>query len=404
VITVPTPPAHGTVVVNPDGTVTYTPATNYAGPDSFTYRVCDRINPIVCADATVDATVQPNTVDAQDNIVTTPQTGPVLIDVIGTTRNGGGAPLDPGSLQVVTPPANGTVTVHPDGTMTYTPNQLFIGTESFTYRICDQSTPTPVCDIATATVTVEAQAAQLRLVKSAPVRAVKVGDLVRYSVTAENVGISPANGVTLVDVPPAGFTYVDGSLTVDDADDAFVLTGAEPLRISAVDIPVGERATVVYFLRVGAGVGRGTHVNRVSAMDASGNTISNQASAEVRVEGDPLMDDSLILGTVFDDLDGDGVQQPGEPGVPGVRIASVEGLLIETDAHGRYHLVGIDAENALRGRNFILKVDASTLPPGTSFTTANPLVRRITPGIPVRFDFGVRLPQGATHPSADDQR
>jgi uncharacterized repeat protein (TIGR01451 family) len=288
--------------------------------------------------------------------------------------------------------------------MTYTPNQLFIGTESFTYRICDQSTPTPVCDIATATVTVEAQAAQLRLVKSAPVRAVRVGDLVRYSVMAENVGISPANGVTLVDVPPAGFTYVDGSLTVDDADDAFVLTGAEPLRISGVDIPVGGRATVVYFLRVGAGVGRGTHVNRVSATDASGNTISNQATAEVRVEGDPLMDDSLILGTVFDDLDGDGVQQPGEPGVPGVRIASVEGLLIETDAHGRYHLVGIDAENALRGRNFILKVDASTLPPGTSFTTANPLVRRITPGIPVRFDFGVRLPQGATHPSADDQR
>lgn len=404
VITVPTPPAHGTVVVNPDGTVTYTPATNYAGPDSFTYRVCDRINPIVCADATVDVTVQPNTVDAQDHIVTTPQTGPILIDVIGTTQTGGGAPLDPGSLQVVTPPANGTVTVHPDGTMTYTPNLLFIGTESFTYRICDQSTPTPVCDIATATVTVEAQAAQLRLVKSAPVRAVKVGDLVRYSVTAENVGISPANAVTLVDVPPAGFTYVDGSLTADDADDAFVLTGADPLRISAVDIPVGERATVVYFLRVGAGVGRGTHVNRVSATDASGNTISNQASAEVRVEGDPLMDDSLILGTVFDDLDGDGVQQPGEPGVPGVRIASVEGLLIETDVHGRYHLVGIDAENALRGRNFILKVDASTLPLGTSFTTANPLVRRITPGIPVRFDFGVRLPQDATHPSADDQR
>jgi hypothetical protein len=75
-----------------------------------------------------------------------------------------------------------------------------------------------------------------------------------------------------------------------------------------------------------------------------------------------------------------------------VRIASVEGLLIETDAQGRWHLAGVDAQNALRGRNFILKVDASTLPAGASFTTANPLVRRITPGVPVRFDFGVRLP------------
>ena len=32
------------------------------------------------------------------------------------------------------------------------------------------------------------------------------------------------------------------------------------------------------------------------------------------------------------------------------------------------------------------------MPPGTTFTTENPRVRRVTPGIPVRFDFGVKLP------------
>ena len=31
-------------------------------------------------------------------------------------------------------------------------------------------------------------------------------------------------------------------------------------------------------------------------------------------------------------------------------------------------------------------------PGGTTFTTENPRVRRITPGLPVRFDFGVKLP------------
>ena len=38
------------------------------------------------------------------------------------------------------------------------------------------------------------------------------------------------------------------------------------------------------------------------------------------------------------------------------------------------------------------RVDVATLPPGSRFTTPNPLVRRITPGLPVRFDFGVQLP------------
>jgi outer membrane protein OmpA-like peptidoglycan-associated protein len=75
-----------------------------------------------------------------------------------------------------------------------------------------------------------------------------------------------------------------------------------------------------------------------------------------------------------------------------VRIASVDGLLMETDQFGRYHLAGIPGGAWERGRNFILKVDPSTLPPGTEITTDNPLVRRITPGLPVRFDFGAKLP------------
>jgi outer membrane protein OmpA-like peptidoglycan-associated protein len=81
-----------------------------------------------------------------------------------------------------------------------------------------------------------------------------------------------------------------------------------------------------------------------------------------------------------------------ERGVPGVRIASVEGLLIETDQFGRYHLAGVPGGSWERGRNFILKVDPSTLPTGAVFTTDNPLLRRITPGVPVRFDFGAKLP------------
>jgi len=62
---------------------------------------------------------------------------------------------------------------------------------------------------------------------------------------------------------------------------------------------------------------------------------------------------------------------------------------VQTDSYGRLHLVGIDAAARAHGRNFVLKLDPVSLPPGARVTTANPLVRRLTGGLMVRFDFGV---------------
>jgi uncharacterized repeat protein (TIGR01451 family) len=390
-VTVATQPANGTTTVNADGTILYTPATNFSGDDSYTYTVCETLNPSNCATALVNVTVQPNVVDAIDDAGEV-DAAPVTINAIGNDTTVS-APLDPDSLQVTVAPANGTVSCAA-GRCTYSPNNGFAGTDTFTYRVCDMSTPSSVCDTAVDTVTVNATTARLRLVKQAAQHEVKVGDLMRYTVLVENVGDAPASNASLVDTPPAGFTYVDGSLSVDDDNDAGIVSGTHPLRIEGIDVAVGGRATVVYYLRVGAGVGKGIHANSVVALDSDGGTISNVAAAEVEMAGDPLIDNSLLLGTVFDDRDGNGWQDSGERGIPGVRIASVEGLVMETDAYGRYHLEGIPGGDSGRGRNFILKVDPATLPPGSMFTTENPRVRRITPGLPVRFDFGVKLPAG----------
>lgn len=82
-----------------------------------------------------------------------------------------------------------------------------------------------------------------------------------------------------------------------------------------------------------------------------------------------------------------------EQGLPGVRLGTVTGLLVETDAYGRYHLEGIETSHYARGSNIIVKVDMATLPPGSTLTTENPRIRRATPGLPVRFDFGVLMPE-----------
>ena len=82
-----------------------------------------------------------------------------------------------------------------------------------------------------------------------------------------------------------------------------------------------------------------------------------------------------------------------ERGIPGVRLATVDGLLIETDRHGRYHLADVDTGRTARGANFILKLDPASLPDGTVINSENPRVIRLTPALMSRIDFAVGLPE-----------
>jgi uncharacterized repeat protein (TIGR01451 family) len=390
-VTITTPPTSGTAVVLPDGRVRYTPAPDYSGADSFAYTVCSQASPSTCSTATVNVQTQPNDVDVVDENITVlsgTTTRVALLDNLTTT----GARINAASMRLGRAASSGRAACA-DGECVYTAFVGYSGLDNFSYNICDSSTPTPVCVEGWVNVVVTADAVVLRLTKQATQRSVQVGDVVRYVVTVKNMGDIDALGVTLLDTLPSGFTFIPGGFEVRDADNAARASGVAPLRIDGLDVPAGGSATLVYYLRVGAGVGLGVHTNRITAADVLGTTISNVAAADVEVIGDPLLDESLVIGSVFDDRNGNGIQDDGERGIPGVRVVSVEGLVIETDAYGRYHLVGINGGQA-RGRNFILKVDPSTLPAEARFTTRNPLLRRITPGLPVRFDFGVALPEG----------
>lgn len=392
-VAIATPPASGSVTVNPDGSITYTPALNEYGDAVFQYTLCETANPLNCDTATVTVTVRPGEVIANDDAVQIPAAGTLEIPwSVNDTSTG--LPLVKSSVSLLAAPSRGSLNCDGEGRCWYTANAGFSGEDSFVYRVCDASRPQPICDTATVRITVLGEPVVLRVAKRALQRTARVGDLVRYEITVENTGTVPATAAQILDTLPAGFTYADGSFGFEGDDAEVTVSSRDPLRLAGIDLAPGGRLTLRVMLRVGAGVGPGIHTNRAVAQDAGGKALSNVASADVEVVGDPLLEDSLILGTVFDDLDGNGIQGEGERGIPGVRIGSVEGLLIETDAYGRYHLIGVSAGNEVRGRNFILKVDPATLPDGTTFTTANPLVRRITAGIPVRFDFGVRLPDG----------
>lgn len=88
---------------------------------------------------------------AVDDVRTVPVNTPITIDVLNndSDTNGLTPTLDPAGI---TQPESGTVSVNADGGITYTPNDNFVGTDSFTYTMF--TTDGEVTEFATATVTI----------------------------------------------------------------------------------------------------------------------------------------------------------------------------------------------------------------------------------------------------------
>ena len=142
----------GTITIGADGSYTYNPPTGFTGDDTFEYSIEDDGTPTASDSAVLTITVYPvtlpNTTFAYDDFyfgnTDTPINGNVLTNDVDFE----------GDNQVVTPasplsgPTNGTVTINPDGTFTYTPNAGYFGPDEFVYEIVDDNA-NPATDQAT---------------------------------------------------------------------------------------------------------------------------------------------------------------------------------------------------------------------------------------------------------------
>ncbi|MBE4100188.1 tandem-95 repeat protein [Vibrio parahaemolyticus] len=139
-------PKNGTVIVNNDGTVTYTPNDNYVGKDTFTYIVTSGG---VSESTTVEVNVTPvnDAPVAKDDIATTQEDTAVTIDVLPNDTDVDGDKLSIESVSV--PKEQGTVEVV-DGKLVFTPAENFNGDAEITYTVTDGA----LTDQAKVTVTV----------------------------------------------------------------------------------------------------------------------------------------------------------------------------------------------------------------------------------------------------------
>lgn len=198
--------------------------------------------------------------------------------------------------------------------------------------------------------------------KSASRPTVDLGGFVDYAVRVRN-GTGNAldrASVQLVDDLPAGFAYVRGTARSDGRDVGEPASGGPRLVFGLGHLAAGQEASLTYRVRVGPGAKQGDGTNRAQATYTArgATTVSNVATARVDVQGGVFSDRGYILGKVFLDCNGNGLQDAGEAGVPGVRLLVEDGTWVLTDGEGRYSFYG------LPNRTHVLKADATTLPAG----------------------------------------
>lgn len=133
------PSTVGNVVVNPNGSVVFTPKPNFSGTTSFTYRVRDEEGLF-----STPVTVTINMAPVNDAPIALPDTFAVrkgqTLNVVapGVLANDSDVDGDPITAQLRTGVTNGTLTFRSNGSLTYIAPQT-TGVATFTYRVRDTS-------------------------------------------------------------------------------------------------------------------------------------------------------------------------------------------------------------------------------------------------------------------------
>jgi uncharacterized repeat protein (TIGR01451 family) len=201
-----TPTTNGVLVLNSDGSFTYTPTADYCGADSFTYHANDGTVDSNIANVDIDV-VCVNDAPVANNDSNSTNEDTALVDATvgplgdGVLANDTDVENNPLTAVLDTGPSNGTLVLGSDGAFTYTPDADYCGADSFTYHANDGALDSNI-----ATVDID-----VACVNDAPIVVADLADVtVDEGETAANTGT-----VSDVDGDTVSLTTLVGTVTND---------------------------------------------------------------------------------------------------------------------------------------------------------------------------------------------
>ncbi|MDH3598775.1 MAG: cadherin-like domain-containing protein, partial [Candidatus Tectomicrobia bacterium] len=287
----------GTFASDGSGNVTFTPDAGFTtGSSTATYTIDNSLG-ATSNPATITVTIANAPPVAADDTATTLVNNEVTVDVLANDSDADGDTL---SVDSVTQPANGTVNINTDDTVTYTPHAGYTGSDTFTYTVSDGSGGT---DSGSVTVTIDGT-----LEPPTGSMTVDPSDLpeLQWRMVWINNNNTIGNLVRITADIPAGTTFVDGSLTCEvRGSSTLIRCDFVPAGSQTAGVRQATGGQVVYegLLEADSGAtGEANAANEVvityltMASPTFSGSVQNQGQAQWDADNDGSLEDDIAEG------------------------------------------------------------------------------------------------------------
>ncbi|MBE9032342.1 DUF11 domain-containing protein [filamentous cyanobacterium LEGE 11480] len=247
-------------------------------------------------------------------------------------------------------------------------------------------------------------AQEVKITKSGDRANAEPGDTVIYRLSIRNLSSTTLTNLSVADILPQGFRFVNGSARAEIAGQAVTITTNEngqniTFQTAGASLASGvnnqtQVLNIAYAAQLTPDAIRGTGQNIASVFgqraDNAQRVQDGPATHKMRVRSSLITDCGTIIGRVFHDKNFDGEQQAGEPGIPNAVVILDDGNRITTDKNGLYSVA-----NVLAGqRTAVLdatSVRGYTLAPNKFVRERNSQSRlvNLSPGGLQRMNFAV---------------